>query len=230
MSGDVPDPPLQDRSCTRCPLYENARNVCVPGEGDLNSTLLILGIAPGGPEDRTNRPFIGESGRLLRSMLLANGLATQAIPDTEVDPDGQLHVPLCRISNILRCRPPENRDPSAEELRNCNVYLESELQAMVNLRYVVVLGSLPMKSLGVTGSVYDLAGVPRKTVLAGRELTVIPAFHPAFVLRRQTYLSTWEAHWHTIRRIVNPSKESFAEQVGAIIYPNGLEGKDWRSL
>lgn len=233
--------PLQDVTCERCELFLSCESVNIPGEGPLDSEVMVLGISPGGWEDKyktkgdadgwpegvhfpLGRPFVGESGKLLRAVLLSNLLAEY----DDVFPEHP--KPLVRLTNVVRCRPPENRDPTASEQRACATYLESEIKCMPRLRYVVALGSLPMKALGVVGSVTDLAGVPRKTTLWDRELVVIPVFHPAAVLRRQTYLSTWESHWHQIRNIIRPSDVSFAEKVGARIYLDGLEGKDWRTL
>lgn len=206
--------PLRDAGCRLCPLWETCSGtVCIPGDGPLDAEVLVLGIAPGRKEAQVGLPFQGDSGKLLRGVVEENGL-------------------VVRYTNVARCRAPENRDPSAAEQKTCRVYLDSEIAAMPNLRYVIALGSIPMKAMGVQGSVTEFAGVPRK---AGFDYpsganTVIPVFHPAAVLRRQTYLSTWESHWHSIKAIVHPPKESFAEKVKAVIYPNGLEGKDWRKL
>lgn len=213
--------PLQDSLCIKCELFSSCNTVCIPGEGNLDSELLVLGVSPSGVEDKANRPYVGEGGRLLRAILLENGFATK-----DENEHGLLHNPTCRISYITRCRSPENRDPTAKEVEACSIYLKSEMDSMPNLKYVVTLGALPMKAMGVHGSIFDLAGVPRQ---AGN-LVVIPVFHPLFVIKKQTYLSTWEAHWHQIRATIRPNEQSFASKVGAKIYPNGLENKDWRTL
>jgi uracil-DNA glycosylase family 4 len=205
------DDSLQDSMCRRCALWESCASVCIPGDGPIDAELLVVGIAPGGAEDREGRPFVGQSGKLLRSVLEENAL-------------------VARLTNVARCRPPENRDPTAAEMRACRIYFEDEVRNMPRLKYAVALGSLPMKALGVPGSVTDFAGVPRRGQVADREIIVIPVLHPAAVLRRQTYLSTWESHWHQVRNIVRPPKESFAERLGAQVYEHGLEGRDWRVL
>lgn len=240
--------PLQDSACQACSLSGSCLTTCIPGEGPLDASLMVLGIGPGGVEDRSRqspmglgyplgRPFVGDSGRLLRSMLLSNGFA-------EPDPDHPDHPrPLVRLTNVVRCRPPENRDPTAAEMKACARYLGSELAAMPNLKYVVALGTIPMKALFVVGSVTDLAGVPRKTQFAAEyrdevgtymlremDLTVIPIMHPAGVLRRQTYISTWQSHWDQIRNIVRPPEKGFVDRINSTLLPEGLQGRDWRVL
>lgn len=201
---------IYNPACDLCELHKTATNRCVPGDGNINGTLLVVGLAPGETEDRTNRVFAGKSGRLFREMLKENGL----------DP---------YIHNAVNCRPPGNREPNAAEVKACSIYLERVVKAMPNLKYIVALGSLPMKACGVDGSVMKLAGVPRPVFKWGRNLTVVPVLHPAAILRRPSSISTWESHWHQIRNLVNPPSESFASKVGARIYPKGLEGKDWRT-
>jgi len=203
--------PLYDPACTRCPLHLTATHRCVPGDGPIDGNLLVVGLAPGETEDRTNRVFAGKSGRIFRNILIENNLTAY-------------------IHNLVNCRPPGNRAPTANEVRTCSVYLERVVHAMTNLKFIVALGSLPMKACGVEGSVMKLAGVPRPVLKWGKELTVIPILHPAAILRRPASISTWESHWHQIRELVHPRETSFADTVGAKMFPGGLEGKDWRAL
>lgn len=197
-----------DPTCQACPLWASARTVCVPGEGPLDSTLLVVGIAPGQAEDAKGQPFVGKSGRLLRQILFDNNLTP-------------------RLTNVVRCRPfntetNENRDPQSDEVKACAQYLQAEIAAMPNLKFVVALGSLPMHALGVRGSVIDLAGVPRRVTLYGRDLLVVPVAHPAAIVRAPKNISTWESHWHQIRELVHPRAVSFSDTVGATILPEGI--------
>lgn len=201
---------LHDPTCQACPLWASAKHVCVGGEGPLDTTLLVVGIAPGQAEDAKGQPFVGKSGRLLRQILFDNDLTP-------------------RLTNVVRCRPcntetNENRDPQADEVRACAQYLEAEIRAMPSLKYVVALGSLPMHALGVKGSVIELAGVPRKVTLYGRDLLVVPVAHPAAIIRMPKNISTWESHWHQIRELVHPRAVSFSDTVNATILPDGLQG------
>lgn len=204
----------RDTSCTACPLSDGATNVCIDGEGPLTAELLIIGISPGRQADRDNKPFGGPSEELLKSVLAENQL-------------------IARLTNVVRCRAPETRDPNTREIQACSQYLSYEIGCMTNLRVVVCLGSIPMKSVGLQGAATELAGVPCKSTMPAYKnssLIFVPIMHPAGVIRRQTYLSTWESHWHQIRNLVNPPTESFADRVGATLFPDGLQGRYWRTL
>lgn len=203
--------PLSDSGCKRCPLWETASHICILGDGPLDSNMLVLGIGPGRTENQKGSIFAGKSGRLLRSALFENGLNP-------------------RIENVVRCWPPENRDPTKDEILACSVYLSRVVAQMPNLKYVVALGTIVMGVCGVKGSVIKLAGVPRSGEAWGKKLIVIPLMHPAGLMRRPSYFSTWMSHWHQIRELVHPREVSFSEAVGAELYPDGLQGKDWRSL
>jgi len=125
---------------------------------------------------------------------------------------------------------PENRDPDAQERLSCSPYLNSEILAMTNLKIIVTLGSMPTKAMGLSGSIVGLAGTPRKLVVLAKNVIVVPVFHPAAVLRRPTYLSTWESHWHQVKNLANPREESHAARTGAVLLERGLEGKNWRGI
>lgn len=177
--------------CTLCPLHQTAETVCIPGRGPMASRLLILGMAPGKYEDRMGECFVGPSGRLLDEVLDALGLTA-------------------RRTNVVRCRPPspnpkkDNRDPKVLEIQACLPYLREEILAMPSLQVIVALGNIPLRALGLKGrAVGTVAGVPIQATVFGRELTVVGMLHPAAVLRRQSSRPQWEAHWHTVRRVVD---------------------------
>lgn len=183
---------MRDATCTRCPLHQGVQNVCIDGDGSLDAELLLLGIAPGETEDRVGKPFQGRSGHLLRRVL------------------DRLHLHP-RIENVARCRPPGNRDPIKEEIEQCLPYLWDNLRMMRNLKVIVPLGAIPMRVLGVKGSVKDLNGVvvPGETLKAlsttGISGVVVPLMHPAGVLREQSYLATWMAGWHGVKNLLAPA-------------------------
>lgn len=205
------EPLLSDPSCRLCPLGGVSRSTCVLGDGPLESEILVLGINPGRAEDLQGRVFVGKSGQLLREMLREMELTA-------------------RIENIVSCWTPGNREPTSVEIKACSVWLERRVRAMTALKYVIALGALPMKVCGVDGSITKLAGVPRPAVLYGREVTVIPIMHPAGLMRRPSYISTWESHWHQTRELIHPREQSFADTIGSRLFPKGLEGKDWRTV
>lgn len=154
------------RSCERCESLSASRSRIVNGVGSLDAGLLFVGEAPGETEDREGEPFVGRSGEVLTTALRDRGF-------------GRADV---RITNCVRCRPPDNRDPTDEELENCRGYLEAEIAA-VDPSVVVTLGKVPSehlleRSVAVTkeaGSVSDvrIGGEPRR---------VLVCVHPAATL------------------------------------------------
>ncbi len=167
------------RSCTRCPLAQTRQNV-VPGEGGNRKRVLFIGEGPGADEDRTGRPFVGRSGQLLDKILASVSLGREDI----------------YITNIVKCRPPGNRDPLPEEVVACWPYLES-LIGLLKPRLIVTLG-LPAartllesdQSLGrLRGRFHDYRGIP-----------LLPTYHPAYILRSYTVENRKKA-WEDIKMV-----------------------------
>jgi len=152
------------RACTACPLHRGARQA-VPGEGSGESGILFLGEAPGYHEDVQGRPFVGAAGQLLDELLQGIGLDRSKV----------------FITNVVRHRPPDNRDPLAEEIAACDVWLRRHLEAL-RPRVVVTLGRHAMGKFLPGGSISRVHGRPR--VVDGH--TVFPMFHPAAALRQPT--------------------------------------------
>lgn len=150
-------------TCTRCGLAE-ARTQVVFGSGDPDADLVFVGEGPGAEEDRQGLPFVGRSGQLLDRLLLEEvGLTRDA----------------CYIANVVKCRPPGNRDPKPDEIAACRPWLTSQLEHL-RPRVVVTLGNFASRTLLDTRT-----GITR---LRGRaypfgEAVLIPTFHPAAVLR-----------------------------------------------
>ncbi len=149
--------------CTRCPLAAGRTQV-VFGTGDPHADLMFVGEAPGREEDLQGEPFVGRSGRLLDRLLLE---------ELGIDRRGVY------IANVVKCRPPDNRDPKADEIAACRPYLSAQLD-LIAPRVVVTLGNFATKLLldtdrGITklrGRSYDLG--PRQ---------LVPTYHPAAALR-----------------------------------------------
>ncbi len=158
--------------CTRCRL-SRGRTQVVFGVGDPKASLMFVGEAPGFHEDRLGEPFVGRAGRLLDSLCADVGLSRN-------------HGVY--ITNVLKCRPPANRDPQPDEIASCRPYLQEQL-SHIDPGVVVTLGAFATRLLleDVTGGPIDPARVPVSRVagyrfdLAGR--TLIPTFHPAAALR-----------------------------------------------
>jgi DNA polymerase len=168
-------------ACTRCPLAETRTQV-VFGVGDPRADLLFVGEGPGEQEDRTGEPFVGRAGRLLTSLIEGIGLARSQV----------------YIANVVKCRPPGNRDPLPPEIESCRPYLEAQL-AFIEPRVVVTLGNFATKLLLDTKD-----GI---TKLRGREFpfrdgaVLIPVFHPSAVLRNGgAALAQARADFVTIKR------------------------------
>ena len=151
------------RDCTACGLHAT-RTQAVPGAGDRHADWMLVGEAPGAEEDRMGEPFVGQAGRLLDAMLAALGLRR----DENVF-----------IANVLKCRPPANRNPEPGEVACCAPYLARQI-ALVQPRVIVALGRFAVQSLlstdasiaSLRGNVHQHAGVP-----------LIVTYHPAYLLR-----------------------------------------------
>lgn len=150
------------RSCTHCPLHAG-RTQAVFGEGDLNASVVFVGEAPGEDEDISGRPFVGEAGRLLTKIIAAMGLKRESV----------------FITNVLACRPPQNRDPQPEEVAQCRPYLLQLLQ-IIKPRVICALGSQAARALlDERRPISQLRGMWRE--LGG--IALLPTFHPGHLLR-----------------------------------------------
>ena len=151
--------------CTRCRLHET-RTQTVFGVGNPAADWLIIGEAPGAEEDRRGEPFVGRAGRLLDEMLRAIGEARSSV----------------FIANVLKCRPPNNRDPKPDESAACRSYLERQIE-LINPRIILAVGRIAAQQLLATdapvgrmrGKVHRLGDVP-----------LIVTYHPAYLLRSPT--------------------------------------------
>jgi uracil-DNA glycosylase len=149
--------------CTRCPLAEGRTQV-VFGVGDPKARLLFVGEAPGRDEDLAGEPFVGRSGKLLdRLMLEEIGLSRDR----------------CYIANVVKCRPPQNRNPAPAEIEACRPYLEEQI-ALIEPAVVVTLGNFATRLLlDTTEGIGQLRGA----TYPFRSGHLVPTYHPAYVLR-----------------------------------------------
>lgn len=149
--------------CTRCPLAEGRTNV-VFGTGDPTSDLMFVGEGPGAEEDRQGLPFVGRSGKLLDQLLQEElGLGRDRV----------------YIANVVKCRPPNNRDPLPEEIAACRPYLESQVE-LIAPRVIVTLGKFAGQLL--LGSTEGITRLRGRTYPYG-DAVLVPTVHPAYVLR-----------------------------------------------
>ncbi len=153
-------------ACERCPALVDCRSRIVNGDGPGDAALLFVGEAPGETEDREGRPFVGRSGDVLDDTLRDAGLARADV----------------RVTNCARCRPPENRDPTAAELANCRDHLDAEVAA-VDPEVVVTLGKVPSEHvLDRAVAVTSEAGSVHEARLGGRTRRILVSVHPAATL------------------------------------------------
>ena len=159
--------------CTRCPLHAG-RTKAVFGAGDADADLMFVGEAPGAEEDRQGLPFVGRAGQLLNELLESIGLKRDDV----------------FIANVLKSRPPGNRDPQPDEIEACWPYLERQIQ-LVQPRVIATLGNFATKKLtGSQTGITRVRGTPQVHRLAGRTLFLFPLLHPAAALRTPSLVET----------------------------------------
>jgi DNA polymerase len=150
------------RSCAGCALANTRRSV-VFGEGDENSKLMFIGEGPGADEDESGRPFIGRAGQLLTQILSSVGIDRRDV----------------YITNVVKCRPPDNRTPLPEEAAACDSFLQAQIM-LIKPAILVLLGSTPAKwILKTTEGITKLRG----RWFQWRGIAVMPMFHPSYLLR-----------------------------------------------
>lgn len=149
--------------CIRCKLHKNRTNI-VFGEGDPNAALVFIGEGPGHEEDREGRPFVGAAGQLLTDIIV-KGMKLK-----------REDVYIC---NIVKCRPPGNRNPEPDEISACGPFLAKQLQA-IKPKVIVALGNIAVKTLLKTDKgITALRGVWQSY----QGIPLMPTFHPAYLLR-----------------------------------------------
>jgi DNA polymerase len=154
------------KDCTRCPLHET-RTKAVFGAGDANADLMFVGEAPGAEEDRQGLPFVGRAGQLLNQMLEEIGLSREGV----------------FIANVLKSRPPGNRDPQPQEIETCKPYLFEQVR-LIEPTVICTLGNFATKLLsGNPAGITKVRGAPQVHQLGGRTVFLFPIFHPAAALR-----------------------------------------------
>lgn len=160
-------------NCKKCSLSDTRTNA-VFGVGDFSASLMLVGEAPGEQEDLSGEPFVGRAGQLLDKMLAA------------IDRSRENDVFIC---NVLKCRPPENRDPKSDEINQCEPYLVNQID-LIKPKLIVALGRIAGKTLlGVDKSLKDM----RKKIHNYHDSDLIVTYHPAALLRNPNWKPyAWE--------------------------------------
>lgn len=167
--------------CTRCPLHQ-LRTKAVPGEGDRRAAVMFVGEAPGRDEDAQGRPFVGRAGQLLRKII-----AAMKYREDEV-----------YITNIVKCRPPDNRVPLREEEEACAPYLVRQIE-LIRPRVIVTLGKTPTD--------YFAPGRESMTARRGRfadyrGIPVMPTFHPSYLVRNEGNRELKRMVWEDMQKVM----------------------------
>jgi len=169
-------------SCTRCRLSETRRKA-VPGEGLVDGKVIFVGEAPGEQEDIQGRPFVGAAGKLLTDLLSSIGLRREAV----------------YITNIVKCRPPNNRPPRKDEVASCKPYLERQF-SLIAPRVICPMGNSAIHSLMESDkSVTDLHGIPFEV----ESVTYFPMYHPAAALYTFQLRKVLEEDFRKLRALLD---------------------------
>lgn len=167
-------------ACTDCKLHLSRKNA-VPGEGSPNADLVFIGEGPGFHENEQGRPFVGAAGRFLEELLESINMDREEV----------------FICNVIKCRPPGNRDPQVDEIQACSKYLERQIRA-INPKIIVTLGRFSMARYFKNARISAIHGQAR--VVNGR--LVMPMYHPAAALHQPSLRRTIEADFALIPDLI----------------------------
>lgn len=195
------------RVCPLCRLG-TTRTLAVPGEGSATARLMFVGEGPGQQEDLQGRPFVGPAGQLLNRLLASAGIAREEV----------------FITNIVKCRPPNNRVPLEDEVAACNDYLMAQI-AIIQPKFICPLGGPSLKTL--LGPAFQISRVHAR-VFRKNGILYIPLFHPSAALHKADLLPTLQADILTLKDLLSrdldegeitdltPLKESHADRAAPV--------------
>jgi DNA polymerase len=187
-------------ACQRCPLAQT-RTCAVPGEGNLNAVVMLVGEGPGADEDRQGRPFVGRSGQFLTNTLAQFGIARSEV----------------YITNVVKCRPPQNRDPLPAELVACDDYLTRQVE-IVNPRIIVTLGRFSMRRWFPEGAITQIHGRGRNI---GRGRIALAMFHPAAALRNPAWQNAFAQDMAKLPALIERAQRANAAAARGEALPAG---------
>ena len=178
-------PPLDDLHarvgvCTDCPLHENRTNA-VPGEGSAQARVMIIGEGPGFQEDRLGRPFVGPAGQFLDELLASVGLNREEV----------------FITNMVKCRPPNNRDPYPGEIATCGKYLDEQIR-LIQPQVIIPLGRHALAKWFPQDTISKVRARPRRV----GQFTLFPLYHPAAALHNQALRQTIESDFLQVGKLL----------------------------
>ncbi|MBM4423099.1 MAG: uracil-DNA glycosylase [Chloroflexi bacterium] len=167
-------------ACEKCKLHAT-RKKAVPGEGPADAKIMFIGEGPGFHENEQGRPFVGAAGKFLEELLASIGMRRSEV----------------FIANVVKCRPPQNRDPEPDELKACNEYLERQI-AIINPKVIVTLGRYSMEKFFPGARISSIHGQAR--TIGGR--LVVAMFHPAAALHQPQYRSSIEQDFKKLPELI----------------------------
>lgn len=152
-------------NCNKCKLCQKRQNI-VFGEGNINAKIMFIGEGPGGDEDKEGRPFVGKAGQLMNKAFDIVGINREEV----------------YIANIVKCRPPQNRDPEQDEIEECINYLRNQV-IIIKPKIIVLLGRISLQS--ILGKEYKIT-TSRGMWIEKKGILYMPTWHPAALLRDET--------------------------------------------
>lgn len=173
------------RACTKCRLAQT-RTQAVPGDGPYDAEIMFIGEAPGYHEDKEGKPFVGAAGRYLNDLLQRNGLDRSQV----------------YITNVVKCRPPQNRDPLPDEIAACRPFLEQQIQ-LINPRVIVTLGRFALQFFFPNASITRVHGQPLER--EGR--VFFPTFHPAAALHQPKWQPLIEEDFQKLAALLSQLRQ-----------------------
>ena len=185
---------LSVKECHRCALGET-RTKTVFGAGNAGAKIMFVGEAPGYHEDQQGLPFVGQAGKLLEKLLLGIGLTRDDV----------------FIANVLKCRPPDNRDPLADEIELCRPYLEQQIE-IISPRVICTMGNFATKLLSASPAGISSVRGRAMPYPVKSEVMLFPVFHPAAALYTPSNLKTLELDFQTLAEIAGIPKIAAANE------------------
>jgi len=174
------------RACRRCPLHRT-RTTVVFGSGCADADLMFVGEAPGANEDRQGLPFVGQAGKLLDKLLGEIEMTRQDV----------------FVANVLKCRPPDNRDPSPNEIEACSEYLRRQIE-LIEPAVICTLGNFSTKLLRADATrITRVHGREEVRVIGSRAVRLYPLYHPAAALYTPSTLEALRADFHRIPQVLS---------------------------
>jgi len=184
---------LKITTCKECSLHQDRKHA-VPGEGPVNARVMCIGEGPGHHENEQGKPFVGQAGKFLDELLASGGLKREEV----------------FITNVVKCRPPSNRDPEPQELAACRLYLDEQIE-LINPEIIVTLGRFSMARFIEGGRISQIHG--KTHIVEGR--TVVTMYHPAAALHQPALRGDLLKDFTHLKTILNKGSQVILQPVRA---------------